>query len=951
MSNEQWPRVKALFQDAVERPVEERDAFLTSATADDAVLRREVQSLLAADTPDAGFLDRLPVASESMLADPLAAHPTPMDSAPSHAVLAAGVRVGPYEIVGPLGAGGMGEVYRARDVRLGRDVAIKTLPDQFARDRQRVSRLRHEARTLASLNHPHVAAIYGLEEFDGADFLVLELVEGQHPAGPMPIADALRIGEQIADALAAAHARGIVHRDLKPANVMITPEGQVKVLDFGLAKAVYGHEDEGTVQPEDVATAGSVSGHVIGTPAYMSPEQARGEQIDQRTDVWSFGCLLYELLTGERAFRANTGTEAVAAVLEREPDWRLLPAKTPAKVRRLLRHCLQKDGKKRLSTIDAARETIEQPQFRVNRWRIAGALGLLLAVVAAIAIRLERPVQPTDSSQWVPLTRFPDSVAQPALSPDGRTVAFVRGEFSFYGPGQIYVKALPDGEPVQLTNDKLDKMSPVFSPDGSRIAYTTVNADFQWDTWTVPVHGGEPQMMLNNASGLVWTGPLRIMFSEIRKGVHMAVVTSEESREAQRDIYVPANGPDMAHRSALSPDRRWVLVVEMDIDHLWEPCRLVPADGSSSGQKIGPPEGGCTFAAWSPDGKWMYFTSNAVGANHVWRQRFPDGQPEQITAGPTAEEGIAVAPDGRSLVTAVATLGASLWLHDSSGDRQISLEGNAANPVFTRDGSKLLYRVVKEQPSEYAYYRDLGPVMMADVRSGRVEPVVRDFRVLNFDISPDGRQVVMEAPDETGRSRLWLAPLDRSVSVRQLPNVEGGQPHFLPGGDILFRHNEGGSTADGSLGFIYRVRPDGSELRKAVEQPVNQFNFSSPVSPDGRWVFGWGPLGEHGPAAGQVYSLEGKAPISLGGLGQIAWAAGGALLSITGSPRAFFVPLAPGQMLPPVPFGGFHTDDEIARLPGARRIEGRLVTIGPSPGFYAFYRGNTQRNLYRIPIP
>jgi eukaryotic-like serine/threonine-protein kinase len=268
-------------------------------------------------------------------------------------------------------------VYRAHDIRLGRDVAIKTLPDQFARNRERVSRLRREARTLASLNHPHVAAIYGLEEFDGNDFLVLELVKGQHPAGPLPIAEVLRIGEQIAEALATAHARGIVHRDLKPANVMITPEGQVKVLDFGLAKAVYGHEDEGTVQPENVTAAGSVTGHVIGTPAYMSPEQARGEQMDPRTDVWSFGCLLYELLTGERAFRANTVQEAVAAVLEREPDWRLLPAKTPAKVRQLLRHCLQKDANQRLATIDTARKTIEQAQVGVNRWQIAGALGLV----------------------------------------------------------------------------------------------------------------------------------------------------------------------------------------------------------------------------------------------------------------------------------------------------------------------------------------------------------------------------------------------------------------------------------------------------------------------------------------------------------------------------------------------------------------------------------------------
>jgi serine/threonine protein kinase/Tol biopolymer transport system component len=932
-----WRRAEELFHAALERPQETRRAFLDSACGSDGELRREVDRLVSAEEGAGAFLDQTGVA------DPIATI--------AAAGSLTGREFGHYRIVGPLGVGGMGEVYRAHDNRLGRDVAIKTLPYQLARDRERVSRLRREARTLASLNHPHIGAIYGLEECDGTDVLVLELVDGQHPAGPLPIAEVLRIGAQVAEALATAHARGIVHRDLKPANVLITPEGQVKVLDFGLAKAVYGQEDKGTVQAENLPTAGSLTGHVIGTPAYMSPEQARGEPVDPRTDVWSFGCLLYELLTGEPVFRANTVQDTVTAVLEREPDWHRLPARTPARVRRLLRHCLQKDVSQRLAAIGDAVTAIEQAQSGVKRWRIAGAAALVLAMAAVIAFQLDRPVRPTDSSQWVPLTKFPDSAAQPALSPDGRMVAFVRGESTFYGPGQIYVKTLPDGEPVQLTNDTLDKMSPVFSPDGARIAYTTVNSEFKWDTWAVSVHGGEPQMMLQNASGLVWIGPRRIMFSEMRKGVHMAVVTSDESRAAQRDVYVPPNEPDMAHRSSLSPDGQWVLVVEMDIDHLWEPCRVVPADGRSSGRTVGPPEGGCTFATWSPDGKWMYFTSNAVDANHIWRQRFPDGKPEQITAGPTTEEGLAMAPDGRSFVTAVAILGASLWVHDSSGDRQISLEGNAANPVFTPDGSRLLYRVVKVQPSEYAYYRDPGEVMVADLRSGRVEPLARGFRVLNFDVSRDGRQVVMEAPDEAGRSRLWLAPLDRSAAARQIPNVEGGQPHFLRDGDVLFRHNEGAVNADGSLGFVYRVRPDGSGLRKAVEQPINQFNFSSPVSPDDRWIFGWGPLGGDGPAAGQAYSLEGQAPIPLGGLGQMAWAAGGALVSITGSPRAFFVPLAPGQMLPPVPTGGFRSDEEIARLPGARQIEGRLVTVGPSPDVYAFYRGSTQRNLYRIPIP
>jgi serine/threonine protein kinase/Tol biopolymer transport system component len=937
MSPARWHEAEKLFHAALEQAPEARRAFLDSACAQDTELRRDVELLLSAEENAGSFLDQGGV--------------TDMTAAIRAAGSLVGRQFGHYRIVSHLGVGGMGEVYRAHDTKLGRDVAIKTLPHEFARDRERVARFRREARMLASLNHPHIAAIYGLEEFDGTDLLVLELVEGKHASGPLPVAEVMRIGRQIADALAAAHARGIIHRDLKPANVMVTGEGRVKVLDFGLAKAIYGEEKSEPGLPEDFTVVESIAGHVIGTPAYMSPEQARGGSADQRTDVWSFGCLLYELLTGERAFRASTLPETIAAVLQREPDWQRLPAKTPGKVRQLLHRCLEKDMDQRPAAIADARITIEQAQRGWNQWRIAGVCALVLVLATVGALRLKRQVRPTDSSQWVQLTKFPDSISQPALSPDGSMVAFIRGESTFFGPGQIYVKILPDGEPVQLTYDDLAKMSPAFSPDGTRIAYTTVNRDFQWDTWTVPVLGGKPQMLLKNASGLVWTGPGRIIFSEIRMGVHMAVVTSEENRKGQRDVYVPPDEPDMAHRSYPSPDGKWVLLVEMDVDHLWEPCRLVPAGGTSPGRKVGPLKGGCTFAAWSPDGKWMYFTSNAVGANHIWRQHFPNGEPEQITAGPTEEEGIAVAPDSRSFVTAVSIQGASLWLHSASGDRQISLEGNAANQVFTPDGAKLLYRIVKEQPNEFAFYRDLGEVIVADLKSGRSEPLVRGFQVLNFDISRDGRQVVMEGPDHAGRARLWMVPLDHSAPLRQVPNVEGGQPHFAPDGEILFRHNEGTSTVNGSLGFVYRVRPDGTGFRKAVPQPINQFNFPNPVSPDGRWVYGWGPLPGDGPAAGQVFSLDGKPPISLGASGQVAWAAGGALLTVTGTPQAFFVPLASNKILPKIPAGGFRSNEEIARLPGARRIEGRLVTLGPSPDSYAFYRGNTQRNLYRIPVP
>jgi serine/threonine protein kinase/Tol biopolymer transport system component len=945
MKSERWRQVEELFHAALARAPEERQPFLLEACSEDTELKRQVEHLISIDQRAGSRLEGAVIEEVTAALDADA----PLE----------GAQVGPYRILSSLGAGGMGKVYRARDTKLGRDVALKTLPSEFARNPDRLARLRREARTLASLNHPNIAAIYGMEESGNSDWLVLELVEGQNLRGPLSVPEALHIAKQIAEALEAAHEKGIVHRDLKLANVRVTEQGRVKVLDFGLAKAAW---TEGQPRPSENQDDSrrplepvfeSLAGRIIGTPGYMSPEQAQGRNVDHRTDIWAFGCVLYELLTGKRTFRGETQTETLAAVLERDPDWQALPSNTPVKIRALLRHCLQKDPERRLNDIAEMRRGLDAAMGGWNRWKIAAMAGVVVVIAiaaGAAAVWPRNPVRPTDQSQWVQLTKFSDAVSQPALSPDGRMVAFIRGETTFYGPGQIYVKVLPDNEPVQLTHDTLDKMSPVFSPDGKHVAYTTVNPDFQWDTWTVPVLGGEPRIMLRNASGLVWTGPRQILFSEIRMGVHMAVVTSEESRIGQHDVYVPPDEPDMAHRSYLSPDGKSVLLVEMDIDHYWEPCRVVPANGSSAGHKVGPPGGGCTFAAWSRDGKWMYFTSNAVGANHIWRQRFPDGNPEQITAGPTEEEGIAMAPDGRSLVTAVSLQGASLWLHDARGDRQISVEGNAATPAFTSDGSKLLYRVVREQPNEFAYYRDLGEVVVADLKSGRSEPLVRGFPVLNFDTSPDGRQVVMEAPDKDGRARLWLASIDHNLPLRQIPNVEGGQPHFGPSGEILFRHNEGASSAAGSLGFIYRVRPDGSGLQKASEQPVSLFNFPKPISPDGRSVFAWAAI-PGGREGGQVLSLDGKPPIYLGGNGQVSWGAGGALLSYFGASDAFYFPLAARQTLPHIPADGFRSDEEIARVSGGRRIEGRLITLGPTPDVYAFYRGATQRNLYRIPIP
>jgi serine/threonine protein kinase len=270
--------------------------------------------------------------------------------------LATGTKLGSYEVIAPIGSGGMGEVYQAHDTKLGRDVAIKVLPDAFAHDPERLSRFQREAKMLAALNHPNIATIHGLEQSNGTSYLVMELVSGETLAervkrdGAVPIEEALAIAKQIAEALEAAHEKGIIHRDLKPANVKLTPEGKVKVLDFGLAKAFAGDaaNDDAANSPT-LSMAATMHGVILGTAAYMSPEQARGKAVDKRTDIWAFGAVLYELLCGRAAFEGEDVTDILAAVVKTEPDWSRLPEATPSTIRTLLRRCLRKDKRQRIS--------------------------------------------------------------------------------------------------------------------------------------------------------------------------------------------------------------------------------------------------------------------------------------------------------------------------------------------------------------------------------------------------------------------------------------------------------------------------------------------------------------------------------------------------------------------------------------------------------------------------
>src|SRR5262245_44276129 len=350
MSDDRWQRVADLYQSAQDCAPEERFAFVRQASAGDSDLRREVESLLDQDDQAVVVDEQIGADAQSLLADNPAVQP--------------GILIGPYRIDTLLGSGGMGEVYRARDTKLNRDVAIKILPPAFANDPDRLARFKREAQVLASLNHPNIAAIYGFEDSGGTHALVLELVDGETladrlgpPKGrPLPVAEALAIARQIADALEAAHEQGIVHRDLKPANIKVRDDGTVKVLDFGLAKIAEGAGEAGraggaglnTQSPTITTPAMTAAGMILGTAAYMSPEQAKGKPADKRSDIWSFGCVLYEMLTGKRAFDGEDVSDTLANVLKAEPEWSAMPADLSRSIRDVLQGCLQKDRKQRI---------------------------------------------------------------------------------------------------------------------------------------------------------------------------------------------------------------------------------------------------------------------------------------------------------------------------------------------------------------------------------------------------------------------------------------------------------------------------------------------------------------------------------------------------------------------------------------------------------------------------
>ena len=544
---EHWATVERLYHGALARPADQRAAFLADACSGDDDLRREVESLLAQGVSADGRLTQGAVVAAAGLVSSL-----------GESVLT-GRRLGSYQILAPLGAGGMGEVYRARDTRLGREVAIKILPHAFTADTDRLARFEREARVLASLNHPHIAAIYGIEEGlveagpdvrsenVGAGFsrpikaLVLELVEGETlaeriaraGAKGLPVKETLDIARQIADALDAAHEKGIVHRDLKPANIKITPQGVVKVLDFGLAKLEAGgagEEGTGFSESPTITVNDTHEGLIVGTAAYMSPEQARGQAVDKRTDIWAFGCVLYEMLSGRSAFVGATVSDTIAKILEREPDWRTLPPTTPMNVRRLLRRCLERDSKHRLRDVGDARIEIDDalsgsaaptgteaggiPQKWL--WSLAGG-SLVVALVMGIGWGVARMQRAPTQTSTVRLTinapfgtQFVEDSGV-AISPDGRLVAFVARSSS---GTSLWVQSL-NSLTARVLPGTDDADFPFWSPDSRSIGFFAAGKLKRIDT-----AGGGPTVICNvgGGRGATWNEEGLIVFNSVNDG-------------------------------------------------------------------------------------------------------------------------------------------------------------------------------------------------------------------------------------------------------------------------------------------------------------------------------------------------------------------------------------------------------------------------------------------------
>jgi Tol biopolymer transport system component/predicted Ser/Thr protein kinase len=936
----QHREAKELFGRVLDLEPQVRASILDEACAGRPQLRQEVESLLAAYDKAGVFLDAPLMDNRAMV----------------------GQSLGSYRIEALIGQGGMGVVYRALDTKLDRPVAVKFLSGALADPASR-RRFQNEARTASSLNHPHILTVHDAGEFEGRQYLVTEFVDGGTlrdwaRAGKRTWQEIVELLVGVADGLAAAHAAGILHRDIKPDNILVGTNGYAKLADFGLAKLEQPSTPEGVTQT--LVSARTRPGMVPGTIPYMSPEQAAGRRADARSDIFSFGVLIYELLAGQRPFRGATDVAVLQAILHDAPQ--LLGPEIPPALRMAVAKALEKDPAQRypsmrdlVADLRALRQQSVAAEASASGrpalgWKQRAPTALLLLAVAAGAViilsQFRRPAPPA-RLEAAQITNFTDSAVAPTLSPDGRMLAFFRSDNWFNTTDPIYVKMLPRGEPVQITHDVRRKSGLAWSPDGSRIAFT-VSESVNWNTYSVSALGGEPSLLLTNASGLTWLDERWLLFSEKPQpgSPHMGVVTALQNRSEYRRIYFPQDERAMAHFSYASPDRKWALVLEMD--PVWQPCRVVPLDGSAAGRRVGP-NGKCTSAAWSPDGKWMYFGAEVEGTHHLWRQRFPRGEPEQITFDPTEEDGVALALDGRSLITSIGMHQSAVWIHDARGDRPLSSEGYAGRtpgwfgsmPTFSPDGKQLFYLRGDSPGAAKRLWR-------MEVESGKGEEVAPGCSMLEYDISPDGKEVVFSTQPSGMATELWLAPLDRSSPPRVLAASGETSPHFGPEGQILFR------LSDGKTHYLAQMKPDGSGRSNVASYPIGNVVG---ISPDRRWVAEIGALTGSNTGGTVAVPVTGGAPRLICSGCPVTWAPDGRFLYVgldseshTSSGKTVAIPILAGKMLPDLPDWGIRSMDEGAGLPGARVINQWSISPGRDPAVYAYTKTTVHRNLFRIPL-
>jgi Tol biopolymer transport system component len=724
-----------------------------------------------------------------------------------------------YRITARIGAGGMGEVYRARDETLDRDVAIKVLPSEVTSDPVRVARFEREAKLLASLNHPNVASIYGFEEADTRRFLVLELVEGEDLSerikrGPVPVDEAIPIARQIAEALEEAHEKGIVHRDLKPGNVKLTPDGEVKVLDFGLAKAWTVDPGSGSApdlsHSPTLARTGTQAGVILGTAPYMSPEQARGKRVDKRTDVWAFGVVLFEMLTGRRLFTGETVTDVLVAVLTTEIQPGTLPDTTPPPVRRLLRRCLERNPKNRLHDIADARIVIDEvlsgrseepaPDAPAPRSRRLTALALaavsVAAALGAVLVLAGRPDRPPPEPVRIRRLTFSGHDQQPSVSPDGRFVAFTS---SRDGVSRIWLKQIEGGGEQRLTDGS--DVRPRFAPDGNSVGFLRESEPGRYDLYRTALVGGQPRRLVPNVSDFDWSPDgrsvafIRQLKEEGREDVSILGVVELERAGRERIVFEVEGWILLAPR--WRPDGGRIAVTRIGAINSSGGSKLLlvdPATGTSEDLEAGDGPTLISSSAWDHRGTGLLY---AASSNNIG----------DLTGAPAMVRLLVPGASPRPL----------FW---ASG--LFPLTGfPASQAVLSILGPDRLIFDTLEQSQE---------LREVDLGSGASRQLTRTLAADRQPAySPDGRFVVFSS-NRTGNLDLWL--LDReSRALRQLTDdtSQDWDPGFsADGGRVLFSSSRGGNLE------IWSVDLDGSNARQVSADGVDAENPT--MTPDGRWV-------------------------------------------------------------------------------------------------------------------